>query len=105
MRLSQHSDKMGQLRARRRSPRIKGRLGAPLLCVGVLVVGVMSGTTANASPLPAAIAASVTTSTPSAGTDLTKLVNPFIGTENAGLDFPAAGAPFGMVQEPLDEDR
>ncbi|WP_433893764.1 GH92 family glycosyl hydrolase [Streptomyces sp. CA-111067] len=37
--------------------------------------------------------------TPGAGTDLTKLVNPFIGTENEGLDFPAAGAPFGLVQE------
>jgi predicted alpha-1,2-mannosidase len=36
---------------------------------------------------------------PGAGTDLTKLVNPFIGTENEGLDFPAAGAPFGLVQE------
>ncbi|HEY2059484.1 MAG TPA: GH92 family glycosyl hydrolase [Amycolatopsis sp.] len=36
---------------------------------------------------------------PGPGTDLTKLVNPFIGTENEGLDFPAAGAPFGLVQE------
>nr|WP_239452098.1 GH92 family glycosyl hydrolase [Frondihabitans sp. PAMC 28766] len=34
-----------------------------------------------------------------AQSDLTGLVNPFIGTENQGLDFPAAGAPFGMVQE------
>jgi len=31
--------------------------------------------------------------------DLTALVNPFIGTENEGLDIPAAGAPFGMAQE------
>ncbi|WP_327657563.1 GH92 family glycosyl hydrolase [Streptomyces sp. NBC_00483] len=36
---------------------------------------------------------------PGAGADLTKLVNPFIGTENEGLTFPAAGAPFGLVQQ------
>ncbi|GAA3576187.1 GH92 family glycosyl hydrolase [Amycolatopsis ultiminotia] len=38
-------------------------------------------------------------SAPGVPADPTKLVNPFIGTENEGLDFPAAGAPFGLVQE------
>lgn len=80
------------------------RAGASVLCVAVL--GVVTGTTAIASAsTPAAPpAASVTTpapiaALPGAGTDLTKLINPFIGTENEGLDFPAAGAPFGLVQE------
>jgi predicted alpha-1,2-mannosidase len=43
--------------------------------------------------------ADLTASATGPGADLTALVNPFIGTENAGLDFPAVGAPFGMVQE------
>ncbi|WP_255948352.1 GH92 family glycosyl hydrolase [Streptomyces odontomachi] len=43
--------------------------------------------------------AAASDATQGAGTDLTKLVNPFIGTENEGLTFPAAGAPFGLVQE------
>ncbi|MFD7920982.1 GH92 family glycosyl hydrolase [Streptomyces sp. NPDC059740] len=50
---------------------------------------------ASAATQPAA----VSDVRPPAGADLTKLVNPFIGTENEGLDFPAAGAPFGLVQE------
>jgi putative alpha-1,2-mannosidase len=33
-----------------------------------------------------------------ATTDLTTLVNPFIGTQNFGNTFPGASAPFGMVQ-------
>jgi predicted alpha-1,2-mannosidase len=38
---------------------------------------------------------------PAAGTvvDPSALVNQFIGTENEGWDIPAAGEPFGMVQE------
>src|SRR5689334_24174631 len=31
-------------------------------------------------------------------TDAVSLVNPFVGTQNAGNTFPGASAPFGMVQ-------
>ncbi|WP_234018964.1 MULTISPECIES: GH92 family glycosyl hydrolase [unclassified Streptomyces] len=61
-------------------------------------MGSATGTAASAdAPTPSAAASS--DATPGAGADLTKLVNPFIGTENEGLTFPAAGAPFGLVQE------
>ena len=49
----------------------------------------------------AAGAAVGVTSAPAAAdatTDLTTLVNPFIGTQNFGNTFPGASAPFGMVQ-------
>ena len=51
---------------------------------GALVIGIAAATAAS----PAA----------AAGTDLTALVNPFVGTENFGNTFPGASAPFGMVQ-------
>jgi len=44
-------------------------------------------------------AAGPTGSSTAAKTDVTDLVNPFIGTKNEGFDFPAVGEPFGMVQE------
>jgi predicted alpha-1,2-mannosidase len=55
--------------------------------------------TAGTTTLSAASASTATPTVPGPKTDLTGLVNPFIGTENEGLDFPAAGAPFGLVQE------
>ncbi|PZE75700.1 glycoside hydrolase family 92 protein [Curtobacterium sp. MCBD17_019] len=76
-----------------RGHRRVGRLGVIALCVGLAVAGSTVGTAVSAS------AAAEPAAVPGSGTDLTKLVNPFIGTENEGLDFPAAGAPFGLVQE------
>ncbi|AMM21515.1 hypothetical protein AX769_16925 [Frondihabitans sp. PAMC 28766] len=85
--------------------RRRGRRVIPLamLSVALAAVAGVSGTgfATSASATPATTA---TSTVPGAKTDLTGLVNPFIGTENQGLDFPAAGAPFGMVQEsPLME--
>ncbi|WNI33480.1 GH92 family glycosyl hydrolase [Streptomyces sp. ITFR-6] len=75
--------------------RLRNRLGTAALCIALAAAGSVTGTAASA------VAATRPTAeaTPGAGTDLTKLVNPFIGTENEGLTFPAAGAPFGLVQE------
>ncbi|MBB4689263.1 GH92 family glycosyl hydrolase [Amycolatopsis jiangsuensis] len=67
------------------------RWGTVVLSVALVAAGVLAGTGVSAG--------AATGSVPGAGADLTKLVNPFIGTENEGLDFPAAGAPFGLVQE------
>lgn len=59
-----------------------------------------AGTIGSAASSPRA------SGSPGSGADLTKLVNPFIGTKNEGLDFPAVGAPFGMVQEaPMVKNR
>lgn len=77
--------------------RIRDRLGAAALCVALVVAGSAAGTAVSANATTQSGAAS--DAAPGAGSDLTKLVNPFIGTENEGLDFPAAGAPFGLVQE------
>ncbi|MGQ4513067.1 GH92 family glycosyl hydrolase [Streptomyces sp. DW26H14] len=77
--------------------RTRGRWGAVALCFALAVTGPAAGTAASASAAPRQAAAS--DAAPGSGTDLTKLVNPFIGTENEGLDFPAAGPPFGLVQE------
>jgi predicted alpha-1,2-mannosidase len=65
--------------------------------VALAVAGSVAGTAVSANA--AARTAAASDAAPGAGTDLTKLVNPFIGTENEGLTFPAAGAPFGLVQE------
>ncbi|MEU6441686.1 GH92 family glycosyl hydrolase [Streptomyces sp. NPDC047046] len=76
---------------------MKDRWAAAALCIALAAAGTAAGTGTDASA--ATPSASVSTAVPGADTDLTKLVNPFIGTENEGLDFPAAGAPFGLVQE------
>jgi predicted alpha-1,2-mannosidase len=95
MRASDQSDSVHTAAIKPR--RGRGPVAAAALCVVLATVGALSGTTlaANASGLPASTSPSV----PLAKIDLTGLVNPFIGTENEGLDFPAAGAPFGLVQE------
>lgn len=77
--------------------RLRDRLGTAALCFALAAGGSVTGTVASADAATQPAAAS--DATPGAGTDLTKLVNPFIGTENEGLTFPAAGAPFGLVQE------
>jgi predicted alpha-1,2-mannosidase len=61
------------------------RRSAAGVTAGVLVAGLVSAV------LPGAAAAA-------APADPTKLVNPFIGTQNSGNTFPGASAPFGMVQ-------
>lgn len=63
----------------------------------VALLSVVAIAVSSASPAGAAVRRAASATGP--GADLTALVNPFIGTENAGLDFPAVGAPFGMVQE------
>ncbi|NED91770.1 hypothetical protein G3I76_68320, partial [Streptomyces sp. SID11233] len=74
---------------------MKDRWAAATLCIALAATGTVAGTGTVASA--ATPSASVSEAAPGAGADLTKLVNPFIGTENEGLDFPAAGAPFGLV--------
>ncbi|MFF3262116.1 GH92 family glycosyl hydrolase [Streptomyces sp. NPDC002932] len=76
--------------------RLRNRLGTAALCIALAAAGSVTGTAASAV---AATRSAASDATPGAGTDLTELVNPFIGTENEGLTFPAAGAPFGLVQE------
>ena len=68
---------------------------AVLLSVMVVAAGLTSF--AAAGP----VAASTRGGTPAASpaVDPGALVNEFIGTENQGWDIPAAGEPFGMVQE------
>lgn len=79
--------------------RLRDRLGAAALCFALAAAGSVTGTAVSAEAATRSVAAAAADATPGAGADLTKLVNPFIGTENEGLDFPAAGAPFGLVQE------
>jgi predicted alpha-1,2-mannosidase len=90
-----HSTQFAATRNRSTARRIRGRLRAAALCVALAVAGSAAGTAVSAN----AATQAASDATPGSGTDLTKLVNPFIGTENEGLDFPAAGAPFGLVQE------
>ena len=73
-----------------RRPGHMAALVAALL--SVVVFAVVTTASAVAGPRRAAPARH-------AGADRTSLVNEMIGTENAGLDFPSTGAPFGMVQE------
>lgn len=63
--------------------------------MAVLVAAVMVTT---AAPAGAAAGGSSSDASGFPG-DPASLVNPYVGTENEGFDFPAAGAPFGMVQE------
>jgi predicted alpha-1,2-mannosidase len=75
-----------------------GRSGSALAALAglSLVAGFMlaapaaAAAVAGAEALPSASAAR--------GEDLTKWVNPFVGTQNFGNTFPGASAPFGMVQ-------
>jgi predicted alpha-1,2-mannosidase len=55
------------------------------------VTAALVGAGAGALTAPASAA-------PASPTDLSSLVNPFIGTQNFGNTFPGASAPFGMVQ-------
>ena len=68
---------------------------AVLLAVMVVAAGLTSFAATGAA------AASTRGGSPAAGpaVDPSALVNEFIGTENEGWDIPAAGEPFGMVQE------
>lgn len=91
------STRYAAIRTRPTARRTTGRLRAAALCVALAVAGSAAGTAVSANAATRSAAAS--DAVPGAGGDLTKLVNPFIGTENEGLDFPAAGAPFGLVQE------
>ncbi|WP_307865270.1 GH92 family glycosyl hydrolase [Streptomyces montanisoli] len=77
--------------------RIRHGWAAAALCIALAAAGTAAGAGASASA--ATQPATASGAIPGAGADLTKLVNPFIGTENEGLTFPAAGAPFGLVQE------
>lgn len=88
-------------RNRSTAQRLRGRLGVAALCLALAAAGTAAATPVSASTATQSSAASASSSdaAPGAGTDLTKLVNPFIGTENEGLTFPAAGAPFGLVQQ------
>lgn len=75
---------------------------------GAMIVGALLSVVLVAAGTTAAAATSMRPggTAPDRGADLTTLVNPFIGTENQGFDFPAVGAPFGMVQEaPLVRNR
>jgi predicted alpha-1,2-mannosidase len=68
-------------------------LGAALVAA-VAVLAVCAITAASAAARPRS-----TGSASRAVSDPVSLVDEFIGTENAGLDYPLTGAPFGMVQE------
>jgi predicted alpha-1,2-mannosidase len=57
-----------------------------LLAAGALVLTALSAPVVAASSAAAAV------------TDPASVVDPFIGTENGGNDFPGADSPFGMVQ-------
>ncbi|WP_116199881.1 GH92 family glycosyl hydrolase [Amycolatopsis circi] len=58
---------------------------AAIAAAGLVVAGLVSGTTGAATASTAAA-------------DPVSLVNPFVGTQNFGNTFPGASAPFGMVQ-------
>jgi predicted alpha-1,2-mannosidase len=57
---------------------------------------------ASAAMLCTGMLALPVTASADAPTDLTSLVNPFVGTQNNGNTFPGATMPFGMVQESPD---
>ncbi|MGV9428492.1 GH92 family glycosyl hydrolase [Streptomyces sp. NPDC003656] len=59
--------------------------------IGLCLAGTLAATALFAAPATAQ-------SGPPAGTRLTDLVNPFIGTQNEGNTYPGAAVPFGMVQ-------
>ncbi|MFB7712751.1 GH92 family glycosyl hydrolase [Streptomyces sp. NPDC056105] len=93
-------------RKRRLRDRWRAGLGAAALCATLTAAGpagtaAASANTATQSTAGASDAkpGAAADAAPGPGTDLTGLVNPFIGTENEGLTFPAAGAPFGLVQQ------
>ncbi len=86
------STRYAATRSRSAVRRVRSRWGTVALCIALAVAGSVAGSAVSAN-------AATANSLPGAETDLTKLVNPFIGTENEGLTFPAAGAPFGLVQE------
>ena len=77
-----------------RKARIRSHTGLALLSVVLAAAAGTMGTATAQAATP-----TTTPAVPSSHSDLTGLVDPFIGTENEGLDFPAAGSPFGMVQE------
>lgn len=60
-------------------------IGTLALAAGLVVAPVVADAAPATAPNPAT-------------SDLTGLVNPYIGTENFGNTFPGASAPFGMVQ-------
>ncbi|WP_018548320.1 GH92 family glycosyl hydrolase [Streptomyces sp. LaPpAH-108] len=59
--------------------------------IGLCLAGTLAATALLTAPASAQ-------SGPPAGTRLTDLVNPFIGTQNEGNTYPGAAVPFGMVQ-------
>ncbi|MEU6243004.1 GH92 family glycosyl hydrolase [Streptomyces sp. NPDC047024] len=59
--------------------------------IGLCLAGTLAATTLLTAPVTAQTG-------PPAGSRLTDLVNPFIGTQNEGNTYPGAAVPFGMVQ-------
>ncbi|MYQ48349.1 glycoside hydrolase family 92 protein, partial [Streptomyces sp. SID4985] len=59
--------------------------------IGLCLAGTLAATTLLTAPATAQTG-------PPAGSRLTDLVNPFIGTQNEGNTYPGAAVPFGMVQ-------
>lgn len=74
-------------RNRSTAQRLRGRLGAAALCLALAAAGTAAATPVSASTATQPSAAASSDAPPGAGADLTKLVNPFIGTENEGLTF------------------
>lgn len=77
-------------------------LPTALVAIATLTAGTALAAPAAGKPAaPAAVdlaAAAPQAAAPTAADDLTRWVNPFVGTQNFGNTFPGASAPFGMVQ-------